>query len=182
MVDIKENLNAASEKMECALLFLDEQLARIRAGKANPRILDGIKIEYYGAMTPLSGVASISTPDARTIAIQPWEKSMIGPIEKAIMAANLGFNPQNNGEIIRVIVPTLTEERRKELVKRTKQETEQAKVNIRNIRRNANDQAKKLKDKLVELEKKYYEDGEKLGTRKQMLDYVWKYCLKPQLG
>ena len=92
MVDIKENLNAASEKMECALLFLDEQLARIRAGKANPRILDGIKIEYYGAMTPLSGVASISTPDARTIAIQPWEKGLIREIEKAIMASEVGID------------------------------------------------------------------------------------------
>jgi ribosome recycling factor len=122
MVDIKENLNAASEKMECALLFLDEQLARIRAGKANPRILDGIKIEYYGAMTPLSGVASISTPDARTIAIQPWEKGLIREIEKAIMASEVGITPENNGEMIRLSIPPLTEERRKGLVKQAKQE------------------------------------------------------------
>ena len=143
MVDIKENLNDASEKMECSLLFLDEQLARIRAGKANPRILDGIKIEYYGAMTQLSGVASISTPDARTIAIQPWEKGLIREIEKAIMASEVGITPENNGEMIRLSIPPLTEERRKELAKQVKKEAEDAKVAIRNVRRDANDDLKK---------------------------------------
>ena len=141
-----ECLSEMKNDMINSLNFLKKELEQIRAGKANPKMLEGVKVDYYGTPTPIEQVASIGTPDPKQILIQPWEKSMIGPIEKAIMAANLGFNPQNNGEIIRVIVPTLTEERRKELVKRTKQETEQAKVNIRNIRRNANDQAKKLKD------------------------------------
>ena len=141
-----ECLSEMKNDMTNSLNFLKKELEQIRAGKANPKMLEGVKVDYYGTPTPIEQVASIGTPDPKQILIQPWEKSMIGPIEKAIMAANLGFNPQNNGEIIRVIVPTLTEERRKELVKRTKQETEQAKVNIRNIRRNANDQAKKLKD------------------------------------
>ena len=141
-----ECLSEMKNDMTNSLNFLKKELEQIRAGKANQKMLEGVKVDYYGTPTPIEQVASIGTPDPKQILIQPWEKSMIGPIEKAIMAANLGFNPQNNGEIIRVIVPTLTEERRKELVKRTKQETEQAKVNIRNIRRNANDQAKKLKD------------------------------------
>ena len=141
-----ECLSEMKNDMTNSLNFLKKELEQIRAGKANPKMLEGVKVDYYGTPTPIEQVASIGTPDPKQILIQPWEKSMIGPIEKAIMAANLGFNPQNNGEIIRVIVPTLTEERRKELAKRTKQETEQAKVNIRNIRRNANDQAKKLKD------------------------------------
>ena len=141
-----ECLSEMKNDMTNSLNFLKKELEQIRAGKANPKMLEGVKVDYYGTPTPIEQVASIGTPDPKQILIQPWEKSMIGPIEKAIRAANLGFNPQNNGEIIRVIVPTLTEERRKELVKRTKQETEQAKVNIRNIRRNANDQAKKLKD------------------------------------
>ena len=151
MVDIKENLNDASEKMECSLLFLDEQLARIRAGKANTRILDGIKIEYYGAMTPLSGVASISTPNARTIAIQPWEKGLIREIEKAIMASEVGITPENNGEMIRLSIPPLTEERRKGLVKQAKQEGEDAKISVRNARRDAIDALKKsIKDGMPE--------------------------------
>ena len=132
--------------MKTSLGFLEKELEQIRAGKANPKMLDGVKVDYYGTMTPIDQVASVTTPDPKQIAIQPWEKNMIPVIEKAIMAANLGFNPQNNGEIIRVLVPALTEERRKELVKKVKQETEQAKINIRNIRRNANEQAKKLKD------------------------------------
>lgn len=132
--------------MKTSLGFLEKDLEQIRAGKANPKMLDGVKVDYYGTMTPIDQVASVTTPDPKQIAIQPWEKNMIPVIEKAIMAANLGFNPQNNGEVIRIIVPALTEERRKELVKKAKQETEQAKVNVRNIRRNANEQAKKLKD------------------------------------
>ena len=126
-----ECLSEMKNDMTNSLNFLKKELEQIRAGKANPKMLEGVKVDYYGTPTPIEQVASIGTPDPKQILIQPWEKSMIGPIEKAIMAANLGFNPQNNGEIIRVIVPTLTEERRKELVKRTKQETEQAKVNIR---------------------------------------------------
>lgn len=167
MVDIKENLSAASEKMECALLFLDEQLARIRAGKANPRILDGIKIEYYGAMTPLSGVASISTPDARTIAIQPWEKGLIREIEKAIMASEVGITPENNGEMIRLSIPPLTEERRKGLVKQAKQEGEDAKISVRNARRDAIDPLKKsIKDGMPEdVEKDAENDVQKIHDK-----------------
>lgn len=141
-----ECLNAMKQDMTNSLNYLEKELDQIRAGKANPKMLDSVKVDYYGSPMPIAQIANVSTPDPKQIIIQPWEKNMIGPIEKAIMAANLGFNPQNNGEIIRVLVPALTEERRKELVKKVKQETEQAKVNIRNIRRNANDQAKKLKD------------------------------------
>ena len=145
-----ENCNSCMESMkegmQNALNHLEKELEKIRAGKANVKMLDGIKVDYYGAMTPLEQVAGLTTPDPKQIAIQPWEKNLIPLIEKAIMAANLGFNPQNNGEIIRIIVPALTEERRKDLVKKVKQEVEQTKVNIRNIRRNANTNAKELKD------------------------------------
>lgn len=145
-----ENCNSCMESMkegmQHALNHLEKELEKIRAGKANVKMLDGIKIDYYGAMTPLEQVAGLTTPDPKQIAIQPWERNLIPVIEKAIMAANLGFNPQNNGEIIRIIVPALTEERRKDLVKKVKQEVEQTKVNIRNIRRNANTSAKELKD------------------------------------
>ena len=125
---------------------LEKELDKVRAGKANVKMLDTVKVDYYGTPTPLAQVASLSTPDPKQIVIHPWEKSMISPIEKAILAANLGFNPQNNGEVVRVVVPALTEERRKELVKKVKQESEQAKISIRNIRRKANDEVKKLKD------------------------------------
>jgi ribosome recycling factor len=138
-------------KMEAAVLFLDDSLARIRAGKANARILDAVRVEYYGSMTPLSGVASITTPDARTIAIQPWEKAMIREIERAIMASEVGITPENNGEIIRLCIPPLTEDRRKALVKQAKQEGEDAKISVRNARRDAIDQLKKaIKDGLPE--------------------------------
>ena len=139
-------LNAMKQDMTNSLTYLEKELDQIRAGKANPKMLDRVKVDYYGTPMPIAQIANVATPDPKQIVIQPWEKNMIGPIEKAILAANLGFNPQNNGEIIRVLVPALTEERRKELVKKVKQETEQAKINIRNIRRNANEQAKKLKD------------------------------------
>ncbi|MBO4581040.1 MAG: ribosome recycling factor [Bacteroidales bacterium] len=139
-------LNAMKQDMTSSLNYLEKELDQIRAGKANPKMLDSVKVDYYGTPMPIAQIANVATPDPKQIVIQPWEKNMIGPIEKAILAANLGFNPQNNGEIIRVLVPALTEERRKELVKKVKQETEQAKINIRNIRRNANEQAKKLKD------------------------------------
>lgn len=131
--------------MQKALEHLDRELGKIRAGKANPKMLDGIMVEYYGSMTPLQQVASVNTPDPRTIAIQPWEKGMIGPIEKAIMNANLGLNPDNNGELVRINVPPLTEERRQSLVKQVKKEGEDARVSIRNARRDANDELKKLK-------------------------------------
>ena len=145
-----ENCSSCIEQMkdgmQNALNHLEKELEKIRAGKANVKMLDGIKIDYYGTMTPLDQVAGLTTPDPKQIAIQPWEKNLIPTIEKAIMAANLGFNPQNNGEIIRIIVPALTEERRKDLVKKVKQEVEQTKVNIRNVRRNANAKGKELKD------------------------------------
>ncbi|TAJ15109.1 ribosome recycling factor [Marinilabiliaceae bacterium JC017] len=143
--DIELIIEDAKERMEKALVHLDHELGKIRAGKANPRMLDSLLVDYYGSMTPLSQVANVSTPDARTIAIQPWEKSMIGAIEKAILAANLGMNPDNNGDIVRINVPPLTEERRRDLVKQVKVEGEDAKVSIRAARRDSNELLKKLK-------------------------------------
>ena len=141
----------AAGQMKKAISHLETELSRIRAGKANPQILDGVMVEYYGAPTPMAQVANITTPDARTLAIQPWEKNMMGPIEKAIIASNVGLNPQNDGTMIRLFLPPLTEERRKELVKRVNQEGEAAKVSIRNIRRDAIEQVKKeQKDGLSE--------------------------------
>lgn len=137
--------------MEQSLLFLDDALARIRAGKANVRILDGVRVDYYGSVVPLSNVATITTPDAHTIAIQPWEKKLIPEIEKAIMASEVGITPENNGEIIRLGIPPLTEERRKTLVKQTRAEGEEAKISIRNARRDAIDGLKKeIKNGLAE--------------------------------
>ena len=153
--DVQLVLEIAGDKMEKALSHLELELSRIRAGKANPHLLDGIMVEYYGSMTPLAQVSNISTPDPKTIAIQPWEKNMIAPIEKAIMASNLGITPVNNGEIIRIVIPVLTEERRRDLVKQVKQEGEIAKVSIRNARRDANVEIKQLqKDGLPEDEAK----------------------------
>ena len=147
MVDIKDLEQKAEAKMKASVEFLEESLAHIRAGKANPRILDGIKLDYYGNITPLTGVASINTPDARTIVIQPWEKTMLSEIEKAIINSDLGLNPDNNGEMIRLSIPPLTEERRKILVKQSKQEAEDAKISIRNSRRDVIDSVKKsIKD------------------------------------
>lgn len=137
-------IEEAKERMDKAIQHLENELRVIRAGKANPAMLSGVMVDYYGTMTPLQQVSNVGTLDARTINIQPWEKSMIGPIEKAILAANLGFNPQNNGETIRIAVPPLTEERRKQLVKQVKNEGENARVSIRNARRDANEEFKKL--------------------------------------
>lgn len=136
-------LDLAAEKMEKAIVHLDNELRVVRAGRANPAMLSGVMVDYYGTLTPLSQVASVSSPDARTITVQPWEKKMIDPIERAIMAANLGFNPQNNGEVVRIVVPALTEDRRKELVKQVKQLGENARVSLRNARREVNDELKK---------------------------------------
>lgn len=143
MADIKEFEKKAQSKMQGTVEFLEESLAHIRAGKANPRILDGIKLDYYGNVTPLTGVASVNTPDARTIIIQPWEKNMLAEIEKAIINSDLGLNPDNNGESIRLSIPPLTEERRKTLVKQSKQEAEDAKISVRSARRDAIDAVKK---------------------------------------
>jgi ribosome recycling factor len=137
-------LEVCKEKMEAAIDHLENELVHIRAGKASTRMLDGIVVDYYGSMTPLSQVSNISTPDARSIAVQPWEKTMIHPIEKAILIANLGFNPENNGEIIRINVPPLTEERRRILVKQVSQEGEKARVSIRSVRKDSNESLKKL--------------------------------------
>jgi len=151
MIDVKEVLSAAEEKMEETIMYLDDALARIRAGKANTKILDGIRVDSYGTMVPLSGVASINTPDARTIAIKPWDKSMFKVIEKAIIDSSVGIMPENNGEIIRLGIPPLTEERRKELAKQCGKEAEQAKVSVRNTRRDWNEKLKKgIKDGLSE--------------------------------
>ncbi len=134
----------AEENMQRGLKHLESELSRIRAGRASITMLDGIVVDYYGSPTPLSQVSSINVPDARTLAIQPWEKTMIDPIEKAILVANLGITPQNNGEVIRINIPMLTEDRRRDLVKQVKSEGESAKITIRNNRRDANDQLKKL--------------------------------------
>jgi ribosome recycling factor len=148
-------IDMTKESMQGALEHLERELAHIRAGKANPRMLDSVHVDYYGAMTPIMQVSSITTPDAKTIVIQPWEKNMIAPIEKAILNANLGFNPDNNGEIIRIFIPPLTEERRKLLIKDVNKEGEAAKVSVRSARKEANDQLKKmLKDGLSEDEEK----------------------------
>lgn len=144
-------LEDTEEKMQRALRHLDTELSKIRAGRANVHMLDGISVNYYGTPTPLQQISNINTPDPRTLAIQPWEKNMIDPIEKAILAANLGLTPMNNGEIIRINIPMLTEERRRDLVKRVKTEGENARIAVRNIRREGNDQLKKLiKDGLSE--------------------------------
>ena len=151
MIDVKVVLSEAEEKMEEAVMYLDESLARIRAGKANVKILDGIRVESYGSMVPLNNVAAINTPDARTIAIKPWDKNMFRPIEKAIIDSEVGIMPENNGEIIRLGIPPLTEERRKQLAKQCGKEAEQAKVSIRNARRDGIDALKKaVKDGLPE--------------------------------
>lgn len=149
IADLQQNAKKTEEKMKSTLEFLGDTLARIRAGRANPRILDGIMLEYYGAATPLSGVAAISAPDARTIIVQPWEKNMLREVEKAIQDSDVGITPDNNGEMIRLTIPPLTEERRRDLAKHAKQEAEDAKVSVRNIRREAIDVIKKT-DKLPE--------------------------------
>lgn len=160
-------LEHCEEKMGAAIEHLEKELLHIRAGKASPAMLDGVLIDYYGSMVPLQQVSNISTPDARTIAVQPWEKGMIPVIEKAIMAANLGFNPENNGEIIRINIPVLTEERRRLLVKQALQEGEIAKVSIRAGRKDSNEQLKKLlKNGLSEdLEKDAEEEVQKMTDR-----------------
>ncbi len=152
-------IDETTEAMENAIVHLEREFQKIRAGKASPDILDGVKIDYYGVMTPLHQAANINTPDPRQIIVQPFDKSTLPIMEKAIMAANLGFNPMNNGEVLRIQVPPLTEERRRALVKQAKNEAENTKISIRNIRRSANDDAKQLKkDGIPEDEVKKLED------------------------
>jgi len=133
----------AEEKMQMALEFLDESFSHIRAGRANPHILDGVRVEYYGSMVPLSNVATVTTPDAKTILVQPWEKAMLKVVEKAILDSDVGITPENNGEVIRLGIPPLTEERRRQLVKQTKHEAEEAKISIRNARREGIEELKR---------------------------------------
>ena len=157
-MDTKTILNDATARMQKAVDFLEESLANIRAGKASVNVLNGVFVEYYGTQTPVSGVASVTVPDAKTILIQPWDKNMIRPIEKAIIDSNIGLTPSNNGESIRLSMPPLTEERRKDLVKQSKAEAENARISLRNARRDAVEAFKKaVKDGMPEDEGK---DGE----------------------
>lgn len=167
MQDVKPILKHAEESMEGSIMFLDETLAHIRAGKANPRILDGVKVDYYGSHVPLSNVATVTTPDAKTITIQPWERAMIGVIEKAILNSDVGITPMNNGEVIRLGIPPLTEERRRQLAKQAKHEGEEAKISVRNARRDAIEKLKKMiKDGLPEdMEKDAENDVQKIHDK-----------------
>ncbi|WP_396194706.1 ribosome recycling factor [Flavobacterium sp.] len=164
MEEIEFILDSTKESMNGSIAHLEKEFLNIRAGKASPQMLGGVFVDYYGSQTPLSQVANINVPDARTITITPWEKSMLHPIEKAIMIANLGFNPMNNGDNIIINVPALTEERRRDLVKQAKAEAEDAKIGIRNARKEANTDIKKLeKDGTSEdICKKAEEDVQKL--------------------
>ncbi len=144
MEEIEFVLEETKDLMEKAIQHTKSELLKIRAGKASPGMLEGLMVKYYGNETPISQVASISTPDARSILIKPWEKGIMGEIEKAIINSDLGFNPQNDGEIVRISIPPLTEERRVNLTKQAKNEAEEGKISIRNARKDANDQLKKL--------------------------------------
>lgn len=139
-------LDDCKEKMEKAVAHTESELTKIRAGKANPSMLDSVFVDYYGSATPLSQVSNINTTDARTIVVQPWERTLLGTIEKAIIDSNLGLNPQNDGTIIRLAIPPLTEERRRDLVKKAKEEAEKGRVGVRNIRKDTNESIKKLKN------------------------------------
>jgi ribosome recycling factor len=146
---IKKVLDDAKVNMDKAIEHCENEIAKIRAGKAMPSMLDGIMVDYYGTPTPLSQVGNVNTPDARTLVVQPWEKTLLQAIEKAIMDANIGLNPQNDGTIIRLNVPPLTEERRRDLVKKVKEEAEKGRIAVRNIRKDANEKIKKLKSEGV---------------------------------
>ncbi len=165
--EIEIIMEETTERMEGAITHLESELSKLRAGKATPTLLDGITVDYYGVNTPLNQVSNINTPDAKSVIVQPWEKTMLGPIEKAILAANIGLTPINNGEIIRINVPPLTEERRTQLVKMVKNEGESAKISIRNSRKWANDELKKLlKEGLSEDDEKTAEDNVQELTNK----------------
>ena len=169
MTEPKTILDPAQAKMDKAIEFLVEALASVRAGKASTNLLNGITVDYYGNPTPVSQVASVTVPDARTVLIQPWEKNLIGAIEKAILVANIGLTPSNNGEHIRLNIPPLTEERRKELVKQIKSEAETARISIRNIRRDAVEAFKKAqKEGMPEDMAKDVEDSSQKLTDKYM--------------
>jgi ribosome recycling factor len=144
MSDVQSILNSTKDLMEKSIKHLESELTKVRAGKANPTMLENVLVDYYGSKVPLSNTASVNTQDSRTLIVQPWEKGMLTPIEKAIQAANLGFNPQNDGVIIRIVVPPLTEERRRDLTKTAKSLGEDAKIGIRNIRKDSIENVKKL--------------------------------------
>ena len=151
MIDVKSTLKDAGDRMEMAAMYLDEQLSRIRAGRANIAILDGVRVSSYGSMVPLNQVANVSAPDARTIAIAPWDKKTIRDIEKAIMDSDVGITPENNGEVIRLNIPQPTEERRRELAKQCNKIGEKTKIEVRNVRSDIKDKLKKaIKDGLSE--------------------------------
>ena len=151
MIDVKSILKDAGDRMEMAAMYLDEQLSRIRAGRANIAILDGVRVSSYGSMVPLNQVANVSAPDARTIAIAPWDKKTIRDIEKAIMDSDVGITPENNGEVIRLNIPQPTEERRRELAKQCNKIGEKTKIEVRNVRSDIKDKLKKaIKDGLSE--------------------------------
>lgn len=157
-METKQILNDASDRMQKTVEHLEEELLNVRAGKASPNALNGVFVDYYGSQTPISGVASVTVPDAKTILIQPWDKNLIRAIEKAILDSNIGLTPSNNGEQIRLSIPPLTEERRKELVKQVRQEAETARISLRNARRDAVEAFKKaVKEGMPEDESK---DGE----------------------
>lgn len=164
--DVELILEETKDRMQHALEHLEHELARLRAGRSNPALLDGITVDYYGVNSPLSQVSNINTPDPKTILVQPWEKTMLGTIEKAIMAANIGLVPINNGEVIRINIPPLTEERRHQLVKQVRNEGETAKISVRNARKWANDELKQLlKDGLPEdIEKEAVENVQEFTT------------------
>ena len=157
-MDTKTILNDASNRMQKAIDHLEEELLNVRAGKASPNVLNGVMVDYFGSQVPVSGAASVTVPDAKTILIQPWDKKMLRPIEKAILDSNIGLTPSNNGETIRLTIPPLTEERRKELVKQVRSEAETARISLRNARRDAVESFKKAqKEGMPEDESK---DGE----------------------
>lgn len=169
--DMQLQMEITNEGMAGALEHLQRELTHVKAGKASPAMVDGLRVDYYGTLSPLSQVSNISTSDAKTLVIQPWEKSLLAPIEKAIFEANLGVTPMNDGEVIRLVVPPLTEERRRDLVKRVKQFGEEAKVSIRSVRHKAMDAIKKA------VKEGYPEDaGKKLETEVQKMvdDYIKK--------
>ncbi|MEO9871566.1 ribosome recycling factor [Ekhidna sp.] len=164
MEEIDIYLDTAKEMMESALQHTKDEFAKIRAGKAMPGMLDGIEVEYYSTMTPLSQVAGVTTPDARTLSVKPWEKAMLQEIERAIINSNLGFNPQNDGEQIRINIPPLTEERRLQLMKQVKAEAEKGKVSIRNARKDTNESLRKLDGVSEDLVKNAEDDVQNLTS------------------
>lgn len=160
--DITFIIDSTKESMQSTVKHLEKQFVNIRAGKASPAMLGSVMVDYYGSQTPLSQVANVNTPDGRTISVQPWEKGMLQAIEKAIQIANLGFNPMNNGDIIIINVPPLTEERRLQLAKQAKAEAEEAKIGIRNARKDANNEIKKNEDVSEDLQKNAEQDVQNL--------------------